>query len=1295
MANDINIGSLLFDVGADPVVVKNFTNELRRVGDLGRQSFERAGKSADPLTQRIQRLNQRVRTLTAEYKAGLVTADQYRQRMDQLRQGFERTNRQADLNQKQIEQLARGYRTAKSAVDPLKTSIVEFRSRLNRLKAEFEQGTISEREFVNASRQLRAEIRGQIEATDKASREYGQLVNVLGTTTRSINSAEGKMSKLGVAAQVGIALNHQMAGSLAAIGPAGNIAALGLTSTAGAMGGLSVASIATTAAIAGVGLAAFALARRGIPEVKEMQQAMNILRASGEEDIAALREEIDALREAGGDASKAFSRAQLAGSLAETVKAGVDAKDALVLLATGTKLASAENEELSGSTALVLANLRQFRLDATDAARVGDALAQAGLLAAGTARDLSEGLSTVGPVARAAGLTLEQTLGILVDLDNNGLEAADRGATALRSTLAALADPTAEARSVLADLGVTLEDAEGKARPILDVLMDLRNALKGNEEAAQLAAKVFDTRAITAVLAISDATDEYTREIEDSTGALDAYAETLTDESFQNAQDRLNSSLDNLSETLVEFFVPAMDDGTGSLSDFIDQLDRFIQWANANEQRFFEFSRRLFGLTDPEPGPGIVQPPEGMVFGAPEGGGLAVPGETPSTTGSDTPAPPAGVQAVDWNAAIAKARELSQAVESAANPQAWVEARDALAAWAAESDTNKDALAALQEFERRAAEEARVREQAAREAERAAREAEQALLQAQRENKEFNDSLFHFRPRTTSGFTQGMTTPERRRFARQQRQRLFNESVTPFARRDDPENLADLVFNAQMGARAIPAGRRDGGGIDVLLDRLERENARAERVAANRIRASEAVIDAQLQLQASLDPNAIFNAEMGARAFRPRTGDGGLSDLTFNQNLFQHRRRTGGGIERVLTPEQRAFGDSIFQHRRRTGGGLEEAADINRARESLEGVQRQIAQLAGTAPSQFDQMRAAVEEFGQASGMTEAEIAAMKGQIDELEQQDKLIGTLNEISGALGQLGNAAAGTPLGDFLSGASELVDIGTKLASGDIIGAVTQFFTGLLEGFAAASKAAKQLEEDIEGINNSFDLIDPENLIKTSREQVGKIFWFIPVYGEVFDEIASEFGLSVAEAIEGGIIGGLRNGFQAYLESGNRKDIEEALKNGLRTAIIDAVFEALIEGAIVEGILGQHLTDLTEAIVNGDTAGANAAIDRINAAIPGLAEQVANFADRFNIPDPAGGDTGPGTSAGSLGPDTTSVISIPNVPNPVLASPDWVPEFGGYVADFGGHVDRFGRQISRIGGSDTLAKAFLRSN
>ena len=462
-----------------------------------------------------------------------------------------------------------------------------------------------------------------------------------------------------------------------------------------------------TVGLGAAGLAAAGLTRRGLPQVREFNSALRLLVATGEDFTKqGLSKALNEAADAAGRAGKLFSRAELAGALADTIKAGVDAGTALKLLAPAMRLASVTGETLNDTTALLLQNLRQFGLDATDAAKAADELARADLLSADSASGLSRGLSTVGPLAKAAGLSLAQTLGILTDLSNKGLEPAGRGATGLRSALTQLLTPTEDAQKVLKELGVSTEDASGHLRNGYDILTDFRDALqatglsydentqsiKGNSDAARQASQVFESRAITAVLAIGKATDDFTRKIENSTGALQKYSDTFTQANLEASEKALKVALDNVSESFVLTFTPAIVDATDRLSSFLGALD-----TAANSPSWEKIAKLgvafqdVLGFTPAIPKDvqdilnGITTSPSGRGFGN-QGGALSGGG------GGGGGGAPAGASLGDL---FATARRLLLDVQNAKTPQAVYDAAQAISDFKKSDDRAANALAAV------------------------------------------------------------------------------------------------------------------------------------------------------------------------------------------------------------------------------------------------------------------------------------------------------------------------------------------------------------------------------------------------------------------------------------------------------------------------------------------------------------------------------------------------------------------------------------------------------------------------
>jgi hypothetical protein len=80
-----------------------------------------------------------------------------------------------------------------------------------------------------------------------------------------------------------------------------------------------------------------------------------------------------------------------------------------------------------------------------------------------------------GPVAKGFGLSLQETVGILGQMGNAGIQASLAG-TSLRGALTRLASPSKEANDILSRLGVSTRKSNGDVRNLVEILVDLEKA---------------------------------------------------------------------------------------------------------------------------------------------------------------------------------------------------------------------------------------------------------------------------------------------------------------------------------------------------------------------------------------------------------------------------------------------------------------------------------------------------------------------------------------------------------------------------------------------------------------------------------------------------------------------------------------------------------------------------------------------------------------------------------------------------------------------------------------------------
>ena len=288
--------------------------------------------------------------------------------------------------------------------------------------------------------------------------------------------------------------------------------------------------------------------------------------------IGATAEEFDLLTRAARRAGEEtiFRANQAAEALYYLAQSGMDAYQSIHALDGVLALAAATQANLSFTSEMIAISLRQFNLEADEAIRVANVYAQAVASSQANMEKLSYSLRYAGPVAAGFGHTIEETVGTLMALYNAGLQGSQAGIT-LRRTLQTLSNPTGEAKTVLAELGLTIEDVHPEIHSLAEIVATLTERGITSTQAMRL----FGHHAGTGMMALlsqgSEALEEYTRKVTNTDKALEM-ARTQID-SLSGDVKLLESIYESLSITMVDNFEPV-------LRGIIQRLTAMLHWVN-------------------------------------------------------------------------------------------------------------------------------------------------------------------------------------------------------------------------------------------------------------------------------------------------------------------------------------------------------------------------------------------------------------------------------------------------------------------------------------------------------------------------------------------------------------------------------------------------------------------------------------------------------------------------------------------------------------------------------------------
>jgi len=172
-------------------------------------------------------------------------------------------------------------------------------------------------------------------------------------------------------------------------------------------------------------------------------------------------------------ATTSFTAVEVAGLMTELGRAGFDPESINAMTDSVLSLARASGTEASQAAAILSTTVRQFGLDASDAAHVADVLTHAANSTLNTVGDLGEAMKFAAPAATALGISLEETTAAVAMLGNIGVQGTMAG-TAFRR-LAALT--ASESKKMEEAFGFAWQTGAGEMRPLLDNLEDLGKSL--------------------------------------------------------------------------------------------------------------------------------------------------------------------------------------------------------------------------------------------------------------------------------------------------------------------------------------------------------------------------------------------------------------------------------------------------------------------------------------------------------------------------------------------------------------------------------------------------------------------------------------------------------------------------------------------------------------------------------------------------------------------------------------------------------------------------------------------------
>lgn len=283
---------------------------------------------------------------------------------------------------------------------------------------------------------------------------------------------------------------------------------------------------------------------------------------------------------------------------ADTVYSAGEAADAMLELSKGgfkpaeiagggvqatMALAATEGLNLADAATITGNAMNAFGLKAKNAAQIADALAAGSVASSASVASLAEGLGNVGPIARQSGLSLQDTVAALAELDQAGIKGAE-GGTALRSFLTRLVPQGKRARDAMQALGLSFQDSSGHFKTIGQISDQLHTKLGklSQAEKAERLQQIFGTYAKQAAAVFLSGGAKAYQKYEDAV-RKSGTAQKLSDARMSGtagAIERMKGSVDTATLALGTALAPTVIRVAGTiekLANWFTNLDPAIQ----------------------------------------------------------------------------------------------------------------------------------------------------------------------------------------------------------------------------------------------------------------------------------------------------------------------------------------------------------------------------------------------------------------------------------------------------------------------------------------------------------------------------------------------------------------------------------------------------------------------------------------------------------------------------------------------------------------------------------------------
>ncbi|KZR38028.1 phage tail tape measure protein [Enterobacter asburiae] len=428
---------------------------------------------------------------------------------------------------------ARAMEAAKRSAAELQLKYNSLRQSVQRQRTELAQAGINTRTLSADERRLKTSIS---ETTAQLNRQRGALARV--------SQQQARLSRVKERYQAG----KSLAGGAAAAGAAG-------------------VGIATAGTMAGVKLLTpgYDFAQKN----SELQAVLGVDKQSPE--MEALRKQARQL----GD-NTAASADDAASAQIIIAKSGGDAAAIQAATPVTLNMALSNRRSMEENAALLTGMKSAFQMSNDQIAHIGDVLSMTMNKTAADFDGLSDALTYAAPVAKNAGVSIEQTAAMVGALHDAKITGSMAG-TGSRAVLSRLQAPTGKAYEAIKELGVKTSDSKGNTRPIFAILKEMQRSFEknnlGTSQRGEYMKTIFGEEASSAAAVLMTAASS--GKLDQLTAAFKA-SDGKTAELVKIMQDNLGGDFKEFQSAYEAVGTDLFDQQEGSLRELTKTATKYV-----------------------------------------------------------------------------------------------------------------------------------------------------------------------------------------------------------------------------------------------------------------------------------------------------------------------------------------------------------------------------------------------------------------------------------------------------------------------------------------------------------------------------------------------------------------------------------------------------------------------------------------------------------------------------------------------------------------------------------------------